>query len=251
MIGIYKIHHVASGRTYVGSSGCVEKRWARHKSDLRHQRHSSQKLQRAWDKYGADAFVLEVLEECEIADLRVREQHWMDLLESYKTGFNCTRKALEHSEEVRARLSQSKLGKTASTEIRRKMSESHKNNGLTPETQHMHTPEAKAKSATSRTGLAHSEERKRKIGEGGRGHHPEVRGPMSDETKARISEGNTGKVRSPEVREKFKNKIVTEETRRRMSDTAKARAATSEGRAHHKKVGQITAANNRSQHEDE
>lgn len=117
--GIYQIRHMTSGKVYVGSSGNIPVRWRLHRRELRQGVHHSQKLQRAWNKYGADAFVFEVLAECSIPSLRSREQHWMDTLNAFTSGYNCTAKALEHSEEVRARLAQSAKGRTATSETRR------------------------------------------------------------------------------------------------------------------------------------
>jgi group I intron endonuclease len=56
--GIYKISHAASGRAYVGSAVNIKKRWATHRHALRTGRHHSQKLQRAWSKYGEAEFCL-------------------------------------------------------------------------------------------------------------------------------------------------------------------------------------------------
>lgn len=219
MIGVYRIIHVESQRSYVGSSGNVAKRWTQHKSLLRHMKHSSQKLQRAWSKYGEQAFILELLEECELSALRAKEQYWLETLKGYEEGFNCTRVALEHSAEVRERISKSKQGRTVSDETREKMSKSHKSNGIRPSTSQLHTPEAKAKSAAARVGLHLSEETKLKIGAGQAGKHSNPRGPMSEETKSRISKANMGKRRT------LRGRKFSEETRKRMSDSAKARCA--------------------------
>jgi len=59
--GIYAITHHASGKQYVGSSQDVQHRQYAHTSDLRLHRHGSIKLQRAYDKYGTDAFTFAAL----------------------------------------------------------------------------------------------------------------------------------------------------------------------------------------------
>lgn len=88
--GIYKIEHEKSGKVYVGSSKDIRKRWRQHSSGLRRKRHHNQRLQRAYNKYGSDAFRYEVLEYCSVDVLLDREQFWMDELDSYSSGYNCS-----------------------------------------------------------------------------------------------------------------------------------------------------------------
>jgi group I intron endonuclease len=78
---VYQIKHLASGRCYVGSTANLEVRWRGHRYDLARGKHHSRFLQRAWDKYGPDAFEFTVLERCDKALLLVREQFWIDRLQ--------------------------------------------------------------------------------------------------------------------------------------------------------------------------
>lgn len=79
--GIYTITHTASGKAYVGSARSIQRRWKRHITDLNCERHHSVKLQRAWAKYGADAFQFLIVEAVEVEDDLVRrEQYWIDRL---------------------------------------------------------------------------------------------------------------------------------------------------------------------------
>lgn len=81
MMGVYAIANRANGRMYVGSAKNIEVRWQQHRTMLRNGTHHSFYLQRAWDKYGESAFILQVLEQIEDAsDLRAAEQRWMDFL---------------------------------------------------------------------------------------------------------------------------------------------------------------------------
>lgn len=66
MSGIYAITNRVTGCRYVGSSVQIAARLRRHRRELDRDSHTNQYLQRAWNKYGALAFVFEVLEE--IAD---------------------------------------------------------------------------------------------------------------------------------------------------------------------------------------
>lgn len=75
--GVYKITCV-NGRTYIGSAVDIVKRWGEHTSALVRGRHHNSKLQRAWSKYGPDAFAFEVMLECSADLLLFFEQHEMD-----------------------------------------------------------------------------------------------------------------------------------------------------------------------------
>ncbi len=94
--GIYKITCRATGKVYVGSAVNMYRRWhSYHLPDLRRNTHHNPYLQAAWNKYGEDVFVCEAIELCSREQLLVREQHWMDQLDSTnkKVGFNLAKKA--------------------------------------------------------------------------------------------------------------------------------------------------------------
>lgn len=75
--GVYRILCVPTGKVYIGSSKNIASRWASHLSLLRRDEHHSPHLQHAWNKYGEGAFVFEVVELAEKAQLLVREQKWI------------------------------------------------------------------------------------------------------------------------------------------------------------------------------
>jgi len=83
MAFIYKIEHIATARCYVGhTSDAIYKRWKTHKWRLNNNRHHSPHLQNAWNKYGHKAFAFLVIEECLEQDKLVREQFYIDNLDS-------------------------------------------------------------------------------------------------------------------------------------------------------------------------
>lgn len=88
--GIYKIVNNKTNKIYVGSSKNIEVRIQGHLSNLKNKKHHSVKLQNSYNKHGPKSFSYEVLEECEIEDLFVREQHWIDSLDSYHSGYNAS-----------------------------------------------------------------------------------------------------------------------------------------------------------------
>ncbi len=64
--GIYKIANIVTGDFYIGSSINIDKRFSRHKSDLKKQKHCNQILQRTCNKYGFDNLQFEIVEHVEV-----------------------------------------------------------------------------------------------------------------------------------------------------------------------------------------
>jgi group I intron endonuclease len=131
MTGVYAIKHRESGTVYVGQAVNIERRWIRHRYDLNCGNHSNSHLQRAWNKYGADAFDFNPLELCDPEYLTVREQWYLDnFLYKYNIATNAESPSMgfKHSLEHRAKLSAAmmgnkrSLGRVHSPEIRAKMS---------------------------------------------------------------------------------------------------------------------------------
>lgn len=94
MQGVYKIENTKNGKKYIGSSKDMEKRFYQHKRDLNLGRHHSVKLQNAWNKVAdKSVFVFQVVEDVEcLDDLKVREQYYIDLYDTYYSGYNCSLK---------------------------------------------------------------------------------------------------------------------------------------------------------------
>ena len=76
--GVYKITNIITGEFYIGSSKNIESRWAKHKCLSTHKQHPNSKLYKDMAEFGLDNFKFEVLEET--ADLKKREQYWIDQL---------------------------------------------------------------------------------------------------------------------------------------------------------------------------
>jgi len=86
MIGIYRILNKVNSKCYYGSSNNIEKRWLRHKNELKKGKHINIILQRAWVKYGADNFIFELVESCDEKNLLEIEQKYLDLNPAYNIG---------------------------------------------------------------------------------------------------------------------------------------------------------------------
>jgi group I intron endonuclease len=123
--GIYQIRNLTNGKSYIGSAAgkgfC--NRWGTHLKQLKDGRHNNTYLQRAWNKYGADVFVFEILEECEPMQCIEREQYYLDTLlfashddQRFKRlGYNILRIAgstlgYKHSEKTKAKMRRASLG---------------------------------------------------------------------------------------------------------------------------------------------
>ncbi len=85
---VYSILCVANAVVYIGSTKDVRRRWAEHRRDLGRGRHCNPRLQRAWSKYGPDAFVFNVLAIPPADHLLAVEQQYLDLALAWGEVFN-------------------------------------------------------------------------------------------------------------------------------------------------------------------
>ena len=186
--GIYEIVNWEDGKasTYIGSSVNIEHRWVKHRSQLRRGVHNNIYLQRAWNKYGGDAFVFSVLEEVETDMLLIMEQEYLD---DYFDRGHCYNIAIDAIAPMR--------GYKHTRETKRKMSEVHKGKKLPP-----FTEEHKRKLSEAAKGRKHTEETKRKMSETRKGCVP------TEETRRKISKA-------------LKGRMFTEEHRRKLSEAMK------------------------------
>lgn len=98
--GIYKITNTINGKLYIGSTTNLKQRKYAHFYNLNNSR--CIKLVNAMKKYGIDNFVFEVIEyinlqECSANESKLtlieREQYYLDLYQSYITGYNIIKHA--------------------------------------------------------------------------------------------------------------------------------------------------------------
>lgn len=109
--GVYIINF--GERSYVGSSRDVERRWNRHKSDLRAGRHANQFMQRLWDQGQEPTFAL--LASCGAEQLVDLEQHHVDQLKPYLNLAQVVAAPMvgrRHSVRSRHRMRQAQLART-------------------------------------------------------------------------------------------------------------------------------------------
>lgn len=160
--GIYQIRCIPTGKVYVGSAVDLAARWRTHQYDLRHGKHSSQYLQRAWNKHGEDAFRLEIIELVLSPFLLEREQYWLDKLQAYdpRKGFNTARHAGSRmgvkwsAESIQKRLNTMK-GRPRppmSEEQKRKISEIRRGKDLAGNTGRKHSAEVREHMSAAKRG---------------------------------------------------------------------------------------------------
>lgn len=89
MVGVYKITNTINGKTYVGQSKNIEKRFYQHKwaSQIK-----DTNLYKDIRELGVDAFKFEVIEECQVNELRAKELHYIHLLNPFYNEIGNPRK---------------------------------------------------------------------------------------------------------------------------------------------------------------
>lgn len=127
---IYAIINILNDRIYVGQTFNKLKRFGEHKKTLIAHTHCNPFLQKDWDKCGKNVFIFVELEKCELENLTIKEQYWIDKL---KPDYNIAPVAgsmlnYKHTDEAKERMRQAQLGKKHSEETKKKMSEARKGN---------------------------------------------------------------------------------------------------------------------------
>ena len=77
MIGIYKITNKINGKSYIGQSNNIKRRFKEHK---RIAKETNKSLKQAYKKYGAENFEYTILEKCELERLDEREIYYIKKL---------------------------------------------------------------------------------------------------------------------------------------------------------------------------
>jgi group I intron endonuclease len=161
------ITNLINNKKIIGQSKDIESRWSKHKGNLRKNKHENNHLQKAWNKYGEENFIFEILEEYEIQHLISMEHYWCNLLDAfnYNKAYNIRPTHPfgkgTNSFEMREKVKKALTGK--------KLSEEHK-----------------LKLSLAKKGRRLSKETKQKMSDSGKGKI------MSNETKKKISEAKTG-----------------------------------------------------------
>ena len=225
-VGIYIIKNIVNNKCYIGQSQNIETRIREHKYLLRNNKYGNLKIQNAWNKYGEDNFVFEVIEECSIDELDEKEIFYIQEYDSHVNGYNNTDggggiRGWKHSEEFKKKMSLSnklnprrpspaqiarliEYNKTRdyhhSEETRAKMSKAHQ--GLKA------TDEAKANmSKAQKKAWSNNEERRKAQSEEWKVNNPmhNMTAEQKAELSRKLSEANKGKKYGAETCAKIGN----------------------------------------------
>jgi group I intron endonuclease len=216
--GVYRILHIASQKVYIGSSANIRARWATHRSSLAKGKHHSKHLQRAWDKYGAEAFEWSVIELAPPDRMLERETLHIALCGSTNPalGFNLaevggTCLGLKHTAEAKSRMSEGQ--KRIPYEVRLTYCKSF--------TGRTHSEETKALMSANSRRLSPTAEQRAAISKVHSGK------TLSEAHKAAVSKATSLKNQTPEMRAKvsaaLKGRVFSEEHRQALSAANKGR----------------------------
>lgn len=253
--GIYRILHTDSGKSYVGQSVDIATRWASHRSGLVAGTHKNEHLQSAWLKYGCESFRFEVLELVTDRDaLSSREAHYCDLHRVYQSDFGYNSAVVDPagthrmSDVTKEKIRRSHLGLGHTAATREKLSAikkaeiqalvdagtPHHNKGI------VRSAETRAKMSAAKRGVPASAETKAKLSASKKGKplppgvlEASIRANtgrrLSEDHCQKMSAARKGKPGTPHTEEfkqrvsdRHRGKVVSEETRAKLSASKKA-----------------------------
>lgn len=252
--GIYQIRNAINNHVYVGQTTKLSKRWVQHYSLLKNNKHKNVHLQRAWNKYGEENFLYEVILYCEPFELTKYEQFFEDFYRSKGISYNIRKcvdsnKGISWREDSKKRLSEFRTGKKQTEETKEKLREISKRENLSSETLRKRSESLSGENHPM-YGKHPSEEAKQKMRENhwdnsgenhpfyGKRHTEESKRMMSEHQPRRFGEDNPnyGKSLSEETRKKLseasKGRIVSEETRFKISEASKGEKNPYYGKKH-------------------
>ena len=123
MAVIYRITNMANNKFYIGSALSFERRSWQHKYDLKRGAHKNPRLQAAWNKYGEEMFVFEILEEIPAGEDQLAwENKYLHVHVGQPDCYNVNTDAvgmrigIPHTEETKLKVSQNRVGKHAGAE---------------------------------------------------------------------------------------------------------------------------------------
>lgn len=129
--GIYKIICKQNGKIYIGSANNLYHRLQMHYNDLSKNFHKNIYLQRSYNKYGLENFIISIVELCKQDDLYNSEQKWINKEDCIiPKGFNInptsvSNRGIKWRKESREKLSKSKKGIKHSDKHKRAIAKGH------------------------------------------------------------------------------------------------------------------------------
>lgn len=230
--GVYEIVNTVNGKRYIGGTVDFHRRWGLHCRQLRAGKHHSQKLQRAWNKYGEATFKFLPILTCQPSMLLFYEQQ---LLDKVKPEYNIALDAQAptrgrpRSAETKAKLSAKATAQMAVPGVREALSKANKGR--------KRTAAQIAATAAGNRGKTISDAHKAAISASRMGNTSSRGRKMSEQQRAGLI-GNVhaaGHTHSDAWRkymsERMMGRTFSEEQRANISASAKARGISPETRA--------------------
>jgi len=238
-IGIYKIVSLINDKVYVGSSVNLKSRRYLHFYRLKQNKHDNKHLQNAYNKYGKENFIWEIIEYVEHnenkdilkKELLEREQYWIDKLNACNrlVGYNMCLEAgsslgVMRTLEFRNKIRKIKLGRKHSEQTKQKISKTHKKLGTLPPSNKGMELSEETKRKMSITAKNMSEETKRKMSESSKGNKHALGCKRSEEFKEKVSRVHKGKKLSKETKDKIGKKVINVTTGKIFNSAVEAAA---------------------------
>ncbi len=178
--GIYCIENIINFKKYIGRAINIYGRKRSHFFALKNNIHHGNHFQRAWNKYGENAFIFYIIEICSIEDLNDREKFWISHFKTFgyngDFGYNETSGGDSNyivSQETKEKLRNAHLGHTLSLQHRENISKGNMGNHMSNETKtkisashkkiYENNPDKNNGSNNSFYGKSHTKESKSKI----------------------------------------------------------------------------------------
>lgn len=127
--GVYQIRNLINEKKYIGQASDLGKREVQHFKRLNRNDHYNKHLQRSYNKHGKENFTFEILIYCELSELTMYEQFFVDKEEKYflyNIRIKCVNSNLgiRCSNETKKKLSKINQGKRVTDETKNKISKS-------------------------------------------------------------------------------------------------------------------------------
>lgn len=225
--GVYVFINKSNGKRYIGSALNLYNRFRQYKTKLRKNQRTSKHLQNAWNKYGEENFIIEILQtfpvgtpEQEVRDAEAKEFEKYSWDELYNIATKTeTNAGWNQTEAAKDKMRTAAAGRTygpLTEEHKQAIRDAFKRNG--------HPKGMKGKK--------HSEETKAKMREKNSGEgNPRYGKTLSEETKQKISKARKGQPAT------FKGKTHSEETKAKIRQSRLGKSTlTEEGR---KKISEV------------
>lgn len=205
--GIYRITNQINGRFYIGSTCQFKVRWATHRRELLKGNHCNAFLQNDFNKCGADAFVVEVLEVIPDRDSRLWAEGALIRQHFGKGCYNLepevgphypvnSRPRKPHTEATKEKIRQAKRGKRLPPEV-----EAQRVDAVRASMAKLKTTGGTRDWGASKRGVPRTEEAKAKMRESVEQRRQNGTLVLSPEQRDHLRQVNLGKVYGPRSEE--------------------------------------------------